>query len=85
MILAIGILVCLIACYFWVKLVFAIFRLISKRKTNPYISAQKEIIKNDKDYYDYLRWMSKKGSGVPLEKMKTIEEQNADQQINKLI
>lgn len=89
MILAIGIIVCIVACYLWVKFVFAIFRLINKKPIqkpiNPYIEAQKTIMENDKNYEDYLKWMDEKGSGVPLNKLMTEEEYKAERQYKKLI
>lgn len=88
MMIAIGIVVCFIACWLWVKFVFSIFGLINKKRVpvlNPYIEAQKLIIENDKNYEDYLNWMDKKGSGVPLEKIMTKEDHKAQSQINKLI
>jgi hypothetical protein len=85
MLLIIGIIVCIVACWLWVKFVFAIFRMIAKKKVNPYIEAQKNIEANNKNYEDYLLWMDKKGSGVPLEKIKTIEEEKAENQYKKLI
>lgn len=81
----------LIACYFWVKLVFylreKVINLINKKRiaenNNPYIVAQKLKMKNDRDYDSYLDWMNKNGDGVPFEKIKTSEDLEAEKKISK--
>lgn len=79
------IIVGLVLSYLWVKFVFAVFGYINKkRNSNPYINAEKLKIKNEKDYQNYLKWMNKKGSGVPLDKVKTQEEKIAEEKINEL-
>jgi len=85
LITAILIIVGAVVSYFWVKLVFAIYNyVVSRRNSNPYINAERIKAKNDKDYEDYLKWMSKHGKSVPISKLKTREEHVAESKINSL-
>lgn len=52
-----------------------------KENSNPYILAQKKIDQNNRDYQNYINWMQKNSSGVPLEKIMTKEEFLAEQKI----
>lgn len=80
------IIVGLILWYLWVKLVFAVFGYFNKkRNSNLYINTEKLKMKNDKDYKAYLKWMDKKGDGVPMEKLKTREEHIAENKISNLM
>lgn len=87
--LFIGIGILIFASYYWVKLVWFIFTPKKKvaEKTieskNPYIEAQKTIMDNDKNYDEYIEWMSKNGSGVPIDKIKHKEEVEAEKNYNK--
>jgi hypothetical protein len=91
-----GILIVIIAvaiAYLWVKFVFVFFKMIInlfrkeeiEQKENPYIQAQKVIEENNKYYYDYLDWMQKNGSTPPIEKIKTLQEIEADKKIKELL
>ncbi|WP_445454104.1 hypothetical protein [Flavobacterium sp. 25HG05S-40] len=72
--------------YLWVKFVFAVFGYIHRRmNSNPYINAEKLKIKNEKDYKKYLKWMDKKGNGVPMPMVKAREEHIAEQKITELL
>jgi FtsZ-interacting cell division protein ZipA len=80
------IIVGLVLCYLWAKVVFALFGYFNrKRNSNLYIQTEKLKIKNDRDYEAYLKWMDKQGNGVPMEKLKTREEHIADNKISDLI
>lgn len=91
MIIVYGILVLIgiVACVLWWKLcMFAMNKTIAfinrkeiKENSNPYILAQKKIDKNNRDYEEYLEWMQKSSSGVPIEKLLTREEFIAEQKI----
>jgi len=71
--------------YLWVKLVFAVFGYIHRRRnSNPYINAEKLKIKNEKDYDKYLKWMDKNGKGVPMPMLKAREELIAESKITEL-
>lgn len=53
---------------------------------NEYIIKQKIIDENEKKYNDYLNWMQKRNNGsVPIEKIKTKEEFEAEKKINQLL
>lgn len=54
-----------------------------KKKNNPYIKFHKLKMKNDEDYQDYLEWIKKEGSGVPIEKLLSFEDYKAEQKIKK--
>lgn len=90
---AIGILFILAGLYLFVKAFVMIFKGIYraifwdkiKLKENPYINAQKLIDDNNREYEDYLKWMSENSSGVPLKKVMTKEEYEAEIRIKKLI
>lgn len=56
-----------------------------KRNNNPYITYHKIKFQNDKNYSEYLDWLSKNGGDIPVEKVKTKEEIEADKKIKKLI
>ncbi|MGV3695504.1 hypothetical protein [Flavobacterium sp.] len=90
---AIGIIVCIVACWLWCKFVMILFgkiyRIINRKKiqeqNNPYIQAQKLKMANDKNYEDYLEWMNKHSYGVPFQKIMTREEFEAENKISSLI
>lgn len=85
LITAILIVVGAVLSYLWVKLVFTVYRYaVNRRNSNPYINAEKVKMKNDKDYEDYLKWMSKHGKNAPIEKLKTREELIAESKISSL-
>lgn len=89
----IGVLFLIIACYFWVKLVFLlvgklnsfIFRNRIKEERNPYIREQKARMWNNQKYEEYEKWMRTKGDGIPLEKVITKEEHEAIEKIKKYL
>lgn len=91
MIIVYGILVLIgiLACVLWWKLcIFGMNKTIAfinrkeiKENSNPYILAQKKIDKNNRDYEEYLEWMQKSSSGVPIDKLMTKEELIAEQKI----
>lgn len=51
--------------------------------SNPYIKAHRSKWKNDRNYFAYLRWLSKKGGDIPIEQIKTKEEIELFREINK--
>lgn len=55
------------------------------KESNPYIKAHLLKLKNDKDYYDYMEWMAKKGEGVPIPKIKSSEDIRAEKEISKYL
>lgn len=63
----------------WVYKVFRYF-FVSK---NPYILHHKVVDHNEKNYDDYLKWLDKKGGGLPVDKIKTAEEKNFEKQYSK--
>lgn len=75
-----------IACWLWVKFVFYVFKSKPKKEIvkNPYVEAQKFKEANDRNYEDYMEWMQKYGSGVPFEKLETLEDQKANEKIKKM-
>lgn len=62
-----------------------VFRNRIEENENPYIRAQKEIMKNDCFYDQYEKWMRKKGDGVPIEKITTVYDKQADKKIKKYL
>lgn len=52
--------------------------------SNPYIEAHKYKLRNDKMYDDYIDWLDKKGEGVPIPKIKSPEDIQAEMKINKM-
>lgn len=87
LLLIIGIAILIYASVMWVKFVWFVFTPKKKieKPTNPYIEAQKTIMDNDKNYEEYIEWMSKNGSGVPIEKIKHKEEVEAEKKLNKTL
>lgn len=55
------------------------------KQTNPYIQAHLVKLQNDKNYYDYIDWLAKKGEGVPIPKIKSSEDIRAEKEISKYI
>ena len=82
LLLIIGVAILIYASVMWVKFVWFVFTP-KKKPTNPYIEAQKKIMDNDKNYDEYIEWMSKNGSGVPIDKIKHKEEVEAEKKYNK--
>ena len=72
-------------CWLWIKFVNW---LIPKDKNNieppenPYIEAHKRRLINDAWYEDYLKWMDHNGGGMPMDKVKTPEEQQFEKKYN---
>lgn len=91
--LIIGVLFLLLACYLWMKFVFILvnklyrfaFRKRIREKENPYIVEQKARMKNDRNFEEYQSWMRKKGDGFPLEKVVTSDEKQAIEKIKKYL
>lgn len=54
-------------------------------KNNPYIKYHKSKIKNDNDYQDYLKWLEKEGSGVPVDKVVTPEDARVERKFKSLL
>lgn len=77
----------------WMKLVNFIFNPIIKKleakkarlqKTdNPYIVYHRMRNHNDKMYDEYLDWMNKHSPGIPVDKVKSPEEQRFEEEIRK--
>lgn len=72
-------------CKWWVKGVFWVFGNPLKRQRNLYINAHRVKIDNDRQYDEYLKWLNKKGEGVPIPKVMTKEDAEAEKQIKRLI
>lgn len=87
LLLIICIAILIYACVMWVKFVWFVFTPKKKveKPTNPYIDAQKTIMDNDKNYEEYIEWMSKNGSGVPVDKIKHKEEQDIEKGVNQSV
>jgi len=89
----IGTLFLLLACYFWMKLIFILidktyrflFRKRVREKENPYIIEQKARMKNDRNFEEYQKWMRKKGDGFPLEKTVSSAEKQAIEKLKKYL
>lgn len=56
-----------------------------KLESNPYIQQHQAKIKNDELYDEYMDWASKHGEGVPVPKLVTKEDAEADKKIKRLI
>lgn len=52
-------------------------------KPNPYIQMHEIKDLNDTNYDDYLKWLDKKGHGVPIPKINTPEDKVAEKKINR--
>lgn len=48
--------------------------LLRPKAVNPYIEEHKARQLNDDLYEDYIKWMDKKGHGLPIDKLKRQEE-----------
>lgn len=89
--LIIGGLILIAACYLWVKFVFILCNKLFfyfnrnkiKEQSNPYIVAQKIRMQNDADYADYEKWMRTKGDGFPIEKVLTRDEFEANRKFKR--
>lgn len=83
----------ILICYLWVKIIFWIFSIpiqyLERRKikedNNPYIKAQKLIDDNNRKYEDYLKWMSEHSEGVPIQKIKSKEEFEAETRLKNIL
>jgi hypothetical protein len=88
-----GALFLIVACYLWVKFVFAMCNILNnyfnrnkiKEDNNPYISEQKDRMKNTENYEDYLKWMRTKGDGMIIEKVIARDEFEANEKIKKYL
>ena len=73
----------------FIRLIKKFYFFINKKKRieneNEYIIKQKQIDENNRKYYEYLDWMQKNSEGIPLEKIKTKEEFEADLKIKSLM
>lgn len=52
---------------------------------NHYIALHKAKLENDRQYEEYLNWAAANGEGVPVPKIVTKEDQEADKKIKRLI
>lgn len=59
--------------------------LIFGKRENPYIRKHKSKWRNDKEYQEYLKWLSSKGGDVPLNKTHLREEEEVNREINRHI
>jgi len=92
LIVSIIVLLGVVLCYLWVKLVNLIFnpiiRWLDRKNTrlnktdNPYIQAHKLKFHNDFMYDEYLKWLNENGGDIPFEKWKTDEEREFDKKFN---
>ncbi|MHC0442316.1 hypothetical protein [Flavobacterium sp. 3-210] len=91
--IVIGTLILLFACYLWMKLFFIlvnklyrfVFRKKIQEKENPYIIEQKARMKNDLNFEEYQKWMRKKGDGFPIQKVMTSDEKQQHEKIKKYL
>lgn len=91
--LIIGGLILIAACYFWLKLVFAMCNKLHnyfnrnkiKEDFNPYIVEQKARMWNNQKYEEYEKWMRTKGDGIPIEKVIAKDEFDAIEKIKKYL
>lgn len=58
--------------------VFVLARKRINKLKNPYIIAHQEKMKNDMMYDDYIKWLDKNGHGVPIPKIKSPEDIQAE-------
>lgn len=77
----------LVACALWALACYGLYRLLTpKRKVNPYKAAHLAYEENDRDYEAYLEWLkNSKRNGVPLGKVKSNAEKEADKKIKSLL
>lgn len=84
--IVIGLIVIGIAvCYGFVKAVNAVFNPAIKRLSNnenPYIKAHTNRKRNDAYYEEYLNWMDKTNSDLPIDKVVSEEERSFFRKIN---
>lgn len=59
--------------------------LIFGKRENPYIRKHKRKWRNDKEYFEYLDWLNKKGGDVPLKKSRIKEDIDIEKEINETI
>ena len=93
MVYVILVIIFLVIFYSFIKFLVTLFKNIiysfdkNKRieSENEYVIKQKIIDENDKKYDEYLKWMQRKSNGIPMEKIKTKEEFEAEKKINDLI
>lgn len=79
-----GICTAVVLCVLWVKFVYWLIPRKPKQE-NPYIQYDQLVRKNDKWYSDYLNHLSKNGGGVPVKKVRTPEEIEADRKIKSIL
>jgi hypothetical protein len=86
----IGLLILVFACWMWIRLVTVIFNKVFSKKPsfkneldNPYIIEQKARMKNDADYAEYQKWHSKHGDGMLIEKVVTEDDRIASEKLRK--
>lgn len=71
----------------WLWLCYKLYRWVSPKKPkleNPYVKAHLIKLHNDKMYDEYQDWMAKHGSGVPIPKVTTPEDVEAEKKIKRL-
>jgi hypothetical protein len=69
----------------WIKFVYFMFPVkLRDEGKNPYIEYEKRKIKNDRDYKAYLEYMNKHNRSVPVAKLLTPEEKDAERKIKSL-
>jgi hypothetical protein len=70
----------------WIKLVNYVFKGVIPEKhkvkssQNPYIKAHQMRKYNDESYDEYLNWLDKNGGDMPIDKVKSKEEQRFEKQ-----
>lgn len=53
-------------------------------ESNPYVQQHKAKLKNDELYDEYMGWAAKHGEGVPVPKLVTKEDAEAEKKIKRL-
>lgn len=77
--------------YGLIKLINAVFnpaiRALQEKKRritktdNPYIQAHRQRINNDQNYQEYLQWLDNNDGHLPIDKVKTDEEMNFENEL----
>lgn len=62
-----------------------LIRRVEKDSNNPYIAYHKLRKQNDKNYERYLAWMDKNNEGLPIEKIKSEEEEEFENKMKEQV
>lgn len=62
-------------------IVFIIGFLLFRKRENPYIKTHKRKWQSEKDYLNYLHWLSDNGGDLPLDEVKFKEDEKIIKEI----